>query len=976
MFIYKIFIPLVLLIGILYINSKSVNASNMTFNNNPYQIENGQALHQKVRSLLIVTSIDPIESEYFLAQTKKINYLAKVIQSHWPIIIDLVNVSDYEAGSINNYDALYFIEEYNETIPTKLKIDILNSKSQEIILSGFAADELASSILSLPLPTRSNDFVADTLSYKNVDFETSDFTYLGNLLLPENQDGVETLITRGEEILAIDIDNRFLILPFLTPSYFVTNDYSLIFLDIMHRALGHHESNKKALLRLEDVDPKTYGNTRKLTGVYNYLKQNEIPFHIALIARYVDPTRGIDVEITDKFFFIKLIKTIVQEGWGTIVQHGYTHQTGSGISGMDFEFWDGDNNRPLSHDSEKFVFDRIASVQELMNKNGLPVPDIWETPHYALSEIDNQVINSAYPLRYEHIPSVGSLPFVAQIDNTIYIPENLGYVFDANDIPKMEKLIEQISVFEDPVASFFWHPWRNRSELIYLTGILRSNGFEFVSAYDLVDSNKSKTFTALTAFKNDDKVLIKYKITEAWVIICFALFSYGSYLYLKNTYLINKYLKKLETFKPTLSQLNKIAKKTNKKMPTIAIFVPARNEGYVIRNTLQSLLKLNYPNDLLKIFIIVDERELDDNVEILTKDVVMALAKKYNSKYKQTLIHCIQVPKWYGGKFGNKKRLYQKSSKGRALNYALQKLYDTKRWKKIDLIGVLDADGRLNKNVLKEVSLKRLTQNSLLLQGPVFQVSNFKKVSIIGITAGLELAIHHMSVLTHNLLSRKKHPQFLAGTNYFIDTKLIIDLGGWDEKALVEDAELALRAYVQKGITADWLSSPEIEQTPPTFAVYKKQRERWVMGHLNLIGIIKKSNLSRRDKARFLREIYMLFFRIFIDLGIPILGWALMLAGILMDLGYMLRMFSLFLMLMSIFIWDFYGRMYRILYKSKYIENGYRHHRIHQIFQSIKLILYMPVFIVAQSIPRLMGGYKYIFNLNTGIWYKTERTKE
>lgn len=565
----------------------------------------------------------------------------------------------------------------------------------------------------------------------------------------------------------------------------------------MHRALGHHENNKKALLRLEDVDPKTYGNTRKLTGVYNYLKQNQIPFHIALIARYKDPTQNIDVEITDKFFFIKLIKTIVQEGLGTIVQHGYTHQTGEGVSGMDFEFWDGINNRPLEHDSEKFVFDRIANVQELMDKNGVPVPDIWETPHYALSEIDNQVINSAYPLRYEHIPGVGSLPFVAQIENTIYIPENLGYVFDSSDIENMENLIKQISVFEDPVASFFWHPWRNKSELVHLTNTLKSNGFEFVSAYDLLDSNESKTFTALAAFRKDENVLLKYRITEAWVIICFTLFSYGSYLYLRNTYLINKYLKKLESFKPTLSQLNKIAKETNKKLPTIAIFVPARNEGYVIRNTIQSLLKLNYPNDLLKIFIIVDERELDDNVEILTKDVVMALAKKYNSKYKQTLIHCIQVPKWYSGKFGNKKRLYQKSSKGRALNFALQKLYDTGYWKKIDLIGVLDADGRLNKNVLKEVSFKRLKENSQLLQGPVFQVSNFKKVSIIGITAGLELAIHHMSVLTHNLLSRKKHPQFLAGTNYFIDTNLIIDLGGWDEKALVEDAELALRAYVQ-----------------------------------------------------------------------------------------------------------------------------------------------------------------------------------
>lgn len=158
MFIFRFFILIFALIGVLFTNIRVLKAADIALNNNPYKIKKGQVVDKKVKNLLIVTSIDPKESEFYLAQTKKINYLAKIIKSHWSITVDIVNVSDYQTGSINNYDALFFIEEYNETIPVNLKSDILRSKSQEIILSGFASDELASNILGTPLPKRTDNF--------------------------------------------------------------------------------------------------------------------------------------------------------------------------------------------------------------------------------------------------------------------------------------------------------------------------------------------------------------------------------------------------------------------------------------------------------------------------------------------------------------------------------------------------------------------------------------------------------------------------------------------------------------------------------------------------------------------------------------------------------------------------------------------------------------------------------------------------
>ncbi len=152
----------------------------------------------------------------------------------------------------------------------------------------------------------------------------------------------------------------------------------------------------------------------------------------------------------------------------------------------------------------------------------------------------------------------------------------------------------------------------------------------------------------------------------------------------------------------------------------------------------------------------------------------------------------------------------------------------------------------------------------------------------------------------------------------------------------------------------------------------------------------------------------MNMFRVVIDLGVPVIGWTLMLAGVLLDLGPLLQIFSLFLLIISFFIWDFYGLMYRKLRSYGYINvntaiqdstrsavsslgssttlysfllplsklNGKVDTLNSGVLTSFKLILFIPYFIVAQSVPRITGSLKYLFKIGQGTWYKTERTKE
>jgi cellulose synthase/poly-beta-1,6-N-acetylglucosamine synthase-like glycosyltransferase len=287
------------------------------------------------------------------------------------------------------------------------------------------------------------------------------------------------------------------------------------------------------------------------------------------------------------------------------------------------------------------------------------------------------------------------------------------------------------------------------------------------------------------------------------------------------------------------------------------------------------------------------------------------------------------------------------------------------------MIGILDADGRLHTDVLKEVAMKRMQNGAKLLQGPVFQVGNFNDVSIVGRAAGLELALHHLTELPAQL-NRDNNLQFLAGTNYFIDTKCIVDAGGWDQHALVEDAEIALRLYTKSKIVGDWLNSPEIEQTPPNFAVYRKQRHRWVRGHIDLIKQIHDSALTKLEKTRLYNKIIFSQLRFIFDVGLPILSIYLMIAGAYSYIHPAFVYISIILFIASIGIWDTYGFMYRSL--KQYIDPEMSVRQ--QASKSIAHLLFMPVFIIIQAIPRFTALFSYLFNKNQNTWYKTERTVE
>lgn len=896
---------------------------------------------------------------------KEISTFIDILESHWNVSIEAVRYSDISYSKALTYSHIILLEQNADTDAISLFNKIVENTKNKTYWIGFNQDTL----------TRNKVTIIDSIQiknvlYKNVSFEVDEYFRITGTA-PQKD-----LLT-----LASYTDVRDITHPYITmrddknlsaltvlPSVYKIDSHSLPFLDTFHYFFGHHFSNvskSSALLRLEDVNVYTYYSGRKLNQITKYLTQSDTPFQIAFIPRYVNPAENIDMTAEESPRFISAIQKMLENG-GILVQHGYTHQVNDEVTAIGYEFWDAQNNRPLQFSSIKaatlYPLSKINAAQEAMSLANLPVPDIWETPHYTESRIDNEVFNHRYPLRYEHIPGVGSLPFAASIDGTIYIPENLGYITDSEQPKDKATLLKQLSTFEDPVASVFWHPWRSKSELIELVNLIKEHGYSFVSAYDLVVSTGVEKETILVN-------PMSFGVILKDIVLYFVFFSFivGAVIYAHNVFLVRKYLKQILTFMITLEEVQLYARENNLSLPCLALFVPARNEGLVIGNTLRQIDKIDYPRNKLKVYVIVDERELEDNVERTTKDVARETAHFLHAKHGYDFINIVEVPKWYSGVFGDTNDTFGKSTKGRALNYCLQSV-DTRF---IDMIGILDADGRLHPDVLKEVALKRMRDGAKLLQGPVFQVGNFKDVSIVGRAAGLELALHHLTELPSKL-NLANRMQFLAGTNYFIDTNCIVNAGGWDQTALVEDAEIALRLYTKSGIVGEWLNSPEIEQTPPNFAVYRKQRHRWVRGHIDLIAQIHDSDLRRGEKFRLYNKIIFSQLRFLFDVGLPILSIYLIISGAYSYIHPIFGYISIILFFASACIWDTYGFMYRSL--KLYIDPEMTMQK--QIYRSGAHLLFLPIFIIIQAIPRFTALFSYIFNKQQNTWYKTERTVE
>ncbi len=232
--------------------------------------------------------------------------------------------------------------------------------------------------------------------------------------------------------------------------------------------------------------------------------------------------------------------------------------------------------------------------------------------------------------------------------------------------------------------------------------------------------------------------------------------------------------------------------------PTCSILIPAHNEERVIGRTLQTMLQLSYPEDRLKIIVINDA----------STDGTRRIVEEYMEHDRR--VELFDVPLGEGGK-----------GKSRALNLGIGRVTS-------EVVAVFDADNTPEKDSLRYLVTQLVLHRELGAALGKFRTRN-KKVNLLTKFINIE-TLSFQSILQAGRWQLHRIAT-LPGTNYVMWTRLIRELGGWDEEALTEDSELSIRIY-RSGHKIKFVPyAVTYEQEPQEWKVFFKQRMRWVRGN-------------------------------------------------------------------------------------------------------------------------------------------------
>lgn len=266
-------------------------------------------------------------------------------------------------------------------------------------------------------------------------------------------------------------------------------------------------------------------------------------------------------------------------------------------------------------------------------------------------------------------------------------------------------------------------------------------------------------------------------------------------------------------------------------LPSVSILIPCRNEGKVIKKTVEKVMAMNYPAERLEIMVINDGST--DN----TKEIAQQLSHDNKN------VVFIDIPEKISGR-----------GKGAALNLCLQKV-------KHDLIAVFDADNQPHEDSLIQLVSHLEADPNLAAATGKFRAYN-KNRNLLTRLINIESVAFQWIIQAGRwfLLGIS----MLPGTNFVIRKSVLIEVGGWDEKALTEDTELTFRIY-QKGYKVKFIPDAVTEeQEPERLSTWIRQRTRWARGNNYIIAkfnrsIMKKSNRLISLELMNLFYLYYLF---------------------------------------------------------------------------------------------------------------------
>lgn len=276
---------------------------------------------------------------------------------------------------------------------------------------------------------------------------------------------------------------------------------------------------------------------------------------------------------------------------------------------------------------------------------------------------------------------------------------------------------------------------------------------------------------------------------------------------------------------------------------SFAVFIPARHEEAVIADTIRSVARLDYPDDMKEVLILINRKDDAETIRI-AQEAIEEVGKSY--------IRLVD----FDGPLG----------KSVGLNIGLKNT-------NMDVVTIFDAEDEVHPDILNVVNTAMIQNRADIVQSGV-QLMNFDSnwYSLFNV---MEYYFWFKSVL-HFFANNGMIP--LGGNTVFFKKHWLERVGGWDEKNLTEDADIGIRmsaAGARTKVIYDEQHATR-EETPPSVAQFIKQRTRWNQGFIQVLfkGVWLKLPKKRQ---RFL-AVYVLTWLFFQGMLFVLLPFSIILA--------------------------------------------------------------------------------------------------
>jgi cellulose synthase/poly-beta-1,6-N-acetylglucosamine synthase-like glycosyltransferase len=230
--------------------------------------------------------------------------------------------------------------------------------------------------------------------------------------------------------------------------------------------------------------------------------------------------------------------------------------------------------------------------------------------------------------------------------------------------------------------------------------------------------------------------------------------------------------------------------------PSLVVFVPAHNEGRVIRDSLDALLTCDYPEDRL-VIVPIDDRSQDE-----TREIILEYEASYPGRIKPHL-RDDGIP-----------------GKAAALAEAMEERQE-------EVFLVFDADYIPGERLLKQLVAPFFDAEVGAVMGRVvpLNVSESLLTRLLDLERSGGYQVDQQARMNLRLV-----PQY-GGTVGGVRRAALEHVGGWNIDSLAEDTDLTLRLVLDGWDVVYQNRSECYEEVPETWESRIRQIRRWAKGH-------------------------------------------------------------------------------------------------------------------------------------------------